>query len=176
MSNPPRGVASSMAWAVALLGAMSTPACSTAATVRLTSGEEVHGRIMTSSRESIDVRTEHGLRVVPRAEVADIHHPGDPAIIAGSIIASLSATMFVAAAASTCTTADQPGSGTSAVDAHDCDASRNAVAITGAQLLTTALVVLVVGVDTRYASMARADPAAPHRTLKQRPRHTAPRR
>jgi hypothetical protein len=63
--------------------------CGCGATLTLSSGEQVHGKIEGNDRTRIRVRTDSGERQVCKREVRDIDHPGDIAILAGGVLAAI---------------------------------------------------------------------------------------
>lgn len=75
---------------VALGFAMLCLACGCSTSAVLSRGRlmDVEGKIEASDDEYIYVRTDTGIKPVPKSEVTDVDHPGDGAIVVGAALAT----------------------------------------------------------------------------------------
>lgn len=85
--SPKPFVVTSLAILVCLVATLST-GCGRTATITRTSAGPIEGKITTSDRKTVYVRrATDGVHVsVPRADIADIDHPGNVAAVAGAAI------------------------------------------------------------------------------------------
>ncbi|MBK7585522.1 MAG: hypothetical protein IPI67_35720 [Myxococcales bacterium] len=127
-------------------------ACGTSATVRLHRGGEVQGRIAEARPGYVVIEENDGRRLaVPRREVADVRHPGTPAMVMGGAVTVLSIPL-VAATAFECGGPDEGG-----FMGNDCEKARATVLIPAVALLGTGIGMVVWGLTTYEGSRARAE-------------------
>ena len=70
--------------------------CSTAATITLQDKSEISGTITASSKEEIQLLTYNGPKMVPRATVQDISHPGKFHMLLGVSLFAAGMVTFIA--------------------------------------------------------------------------------